>query len=83
MSVHGSAVAWWRVLPADGSPPRCDPSGALAHWHAEGTPVRPGGGRVDLAAAVVDPVAPGWLHEARPTSAGSTAGAVTGQVGPA
>lgn len=62
MSAHGSAVAWWRVLPADGSPPVCDSSGAVARWREEGTPLRPRGLRVDLTRAVVDPMAPDWVR---------------------
>lgn len=62
MSVHGAAVAWWRVLPADGSPPACDRDGALARWREEGTPVRPGATpRVDLPRALADLRAPGWV----------------------
>jgi len=70
MSVHGGAVAWWRVLPADGSPPVCDPTGALARWREEGTPLRLRTGsrgtarpRVDLDRAVVEPTAPAWLGD--------------------
>lgn len=69
MAAHGAAVAWWRVLPADGSAPTCDEAGALARWREEGTPlrsaVRPGArARVDLARAVVeaeDLLAPSWV----------------------
>ncbi len=64
MSAHGGAVAWWRVLPADGSPPGHHPATALDRWHEEGTPMRTGGRRVDLDRAVVDPVAPAWLTDA-------------------
>ena len=65
MSVHGSAVAWWRVLPADGSPPVCDPAGARARWGEEGTPLRPGGRRVDLAKALAGLAAPDWAEVAQ------------------
>ncbi|MGN6301618.1 MAG: MGMT family protein [Angustibacter sp.] len=51
MSRHGSAVAWWRVLRADGSPPPGLEREALAQYRAEGTPLRPSGQRVDLARA--------------------------------
>lgn len=69
MAAHGAAVAWWRVLPADGSPPTCDERGALERWREEGTPLRattrPGSRpRVDLVRAVVPPedlVAPTWV----------------------
>lgn len=62
MSAHGAAVAWWRVVPADGSAPVCDPAGALARWREEGTPLRPGPvARVDLTRALVDLDAPGWV----------------------
>ncbi|MGJ7441934.1 MGMT family protein [Aquipuribacter sp. MA13-6] len=61
MASHGGAVAWWRVLPADGSPPVCDPAAASARWREEGTPLRAGGRRVDLVRAVVEPVAPVWV----------------------
>lgn len=66
MSTYGAAVAWWRVLPADGSPPVCDPGAAVARWRQEGTPLRPGrpdGGRVrvDLDEALAELVAPAWV----------------------
>lgn len=48
MSRWGGAVAWWRVLRADGSPPPGHERAALEHYRAEGTPLRPGGSRVDL-----------------------------------
>jgi alkylated DNA nucleotide flippase Atl1 len=51
MSRHGGAVAWWRVLRADGSPPPGLEGPALAHYRAEGTPLRASGTRVDLARA--------------------------------
>lgn len=51
MSRHGNAVAWWRVLRADGSPPPGLEREALAQYRAEGTPLRPSGQRVDLARA--------------------------------
>lgn len=47
MSGHGAGVPWWRVIRADGSPPRCDEAGAHAAWLAEGTPLRPSG-KVDM-----------------------------------
>jgi alkylated DNA nucleotide flippase Atl1 len=49
MSRYGGAVPWWRVLRADGSPAPLVAERALAHYRAEGTPMRPGGLRVDMA----------------------------------
>jgi alkylated DNA nucleotide flippase Atl1 len=40
---HGSAVPWWRVPHADGSPPDCHERTARDHWRAEGTPLKPNG----------------------------------------
>src|SRR4051794_31986201 len=51
MATWGGAVAWWRVLGADGSPPRGHEHEALRRYRAEGTPLRRSGDRVDLAAA--------------------------------
>jgi alkylated DNA nucleotide flippase Atl1 len=51
MARWGGAVAWWRVLKADGSPPPRHEERALAHYRAEGTPLRSGGRRVDLRTA--------------------------------
>jgi alkylated DNA nucleotide flippase Atl1 len=48
MSHWGGAVAWWRVLRADGSPPPGHEARALARYRDEGTPMRPGGQAVDL-----------------------------------
>ncbi len=48
MSRHGSAVAWWRVLRADGSAAPVVRERALAEYRREGTPMRPDGERVDL-----------------------------------
>jgi alkylated DNA nucleotide flippase Atl1 len=48
MSAWGGAVAWWRVLRADGSPPRGHEREALRRYRAEGTPLTSGGSRVDL-----------------------------------
>jgi alkylated DNA nucleotide flippase Atl1 len=48
MSRYGGAVAWWRVLRADGSPPPGHEARALERYRAEGTPLRPGARRVDL-----------------------------------
>jgi alkylated DNA nucleotide flippase Atl1 len=46
MALHGAAVPWWRVVRADGSPPRGHERRALELLAAEGTPLR--GGRVVL-----------------------------------
>lgn len=43
---HGSGVPWWRVVRADGTPAPQVLVRALAHYAAEGTPMR--GPRVDL-----------------------------------
>ena len=51
MALWGGAVAWWRVLRADGSPPPGHEREALRHYRDEGTPLRPGGNRVDLGRA--------------------------------
>ncbi len=48
MSRWGGAVAWWRVLKADGSPPPGHEREALRHYRRERTPLRPGGTKVDL-----------------------------------
>jgi alkylated DNA nucleotide flippase Atl1 len=62
MSVHGSAVAWWRVCPADGSPP-ADAREARRRWAEEGTPVRGSGERVrvDLPLALAELRLPAWV----------------------
>ena len=46
MAQHGAAVAWWRVVRADGRPVRGLEESALARLRAENTPLR--GDRVDL-----------------------------------
>ncbi len=51
MSRHGGAVAWWRVLRADGSPAPGLERRAFERYRAEGTPLRPAGTRVDLTRA--------------------------------
>jgi alkylated DNA nucleotide flippase Atl1 len=48
MSFSGGAVPWWRVLHADGSPPAGLEADALARLVKDGTPLRPGGARVDM-----------------------------------
>lgn len=49
----GGAVAWWRVVRADGTPPGHKDAEALALLRAEGCPLR-GGDRVDLERARAD-----------------------------
>ncbi len=49
MARHGAAVAWWRVIRADGRPAAGHEERALRRLIAEGTPVR--GDRVDLRVA--------------------------------
>lgn len=56
MSRHGGAVAWWRVVRADGGLPLCDVPSARARHRAEGTPMV--GERVDLGRARARLVAP-------------------------
>ncbi|WP_347351922.1 MGMT family protein [Intrasporangium sp.] len=54
MSRYGSDVPWWRVIRADGRPPRCHDGEAIEHWRAEGTPMVGGrvtGARVDMSRA--------------------------------
>jgi alkylated DNA nucleotide flippase Atl1 len=58
MARWGGAVPWWRVLKADGSPPPGHEVEALRHYRAEGTPLRRGGTKVDLARARWDGQAP-------------------------
>jgi alkylated DNA nucleotide flippase Atl1 len=52
MALQGGAVAWWRVVRADGSLPESHDHRAVQEYRAEGTPLRPSG-RVDLARAFV------------------------------
>jgi alkylated DNA nucleotide flippase Atl1 len=40
MATYGGAVAWWRVIHADGTPAPGHDSVALRHYQAEGTPLR-------------------------------------------
>ena len=49
MARYGAAVAWWRVVRADGRPVRGLEESALARLRAENTPLR--GDRVDLRVA--------------------------------
>ncbi len=47
----GGGVPWWRVVRADGTPPACHGGRSRAAYAREGTPLRPGGVRVDMTAA--------------------------------
>ncbi|MBO8193952.1 MGMT family protein [Streptomyces oryzae] len=40
MALYGGAVPWWRVVRADGVPLPGHEREVLAHYHAEGTPLR-------------------------------------------
>ncbi|MCE7082497.1 MGMT family protein [Streptomyces sp. ST2-7A] len=40
MALYGATVPWWRVIRADGRPPAGHEARALAHYRAEGTPLR-------------------------------------------
>ena len=52
LATSGGAVAWWRVIHADGSLLAGHEHAALGHYRAEGTPLRPpaagGAYRVDM-----------------------------------
>jgi alkylated DNA nucleotide flippase Atl1 len=48
MATWGSAVAWWRVVRADGALLPGHETEAARHYAAEGTPLRRGGTRLDL-----------------------------------
>ena len=48
MSEYGGGVPWWRVIRTDGRPPPCHDGEALDLLRSEGTPMRPGGDRVDM-----------------------------------
>ena len=54
MARHGAAVAWWRVVRADGSLPPSHDEEARQAYLEEGTPLR-AGGAVDLGRAFVAP----------------------------
>ena len=64
MAESGGTVAWWRVIRSDGRPPAGHETDAVAHYRAEGTPLRadvahsgadPMSVRVDLARARWEP----------------------------
>ena len=48
MALYGGGGPWWRVVRADGSPAPCHDGEALLLLRAEGTPLRPGGQRIDM-----------------------------------
>lgn len=58
MAGHGGAVAWWRVVRADGSLPPSHDGEARRAYLEEGTALRPSG-RVDLEVAFFRPAPPG------------------------
>ncbi|MDB5243350.1 MAG: rsbP 1 [Spirosoma sp.] len=55
MARHGSGVAWWRVVRADGSLPPSHQDEARQCYLEEGTPLRPSGLTVDIVAAYWQP----------------------------
>lgn len=55
MSGHGSAVAWWRVIRANGAAPVCHEGRALQHYVQELTALRG-----DTSAATACGSAPAW-----------------------
>ncbi|GHJ59681.1 hypothetical protein NOK12_21990 [Nocardioides sp. OK12] len=57
MAGHGAAVAWWRVVRADGSLPPSHDDEARQAYLAEGTALR-ASGRVDLPTAFFMPRSP-------------------------
>jgi alkylated DNA nucleotide flippase Atl1 len=52
MAVDGGAVAWWRVVRADGSLTAAHGVGAQEHYAEEGTPMRANGQAVDIRRAL-------------------------------
>ncbi|CAM3215539.1 MGMT family protein [Stackebrandtia soli] len=57
MSHYGGSVSWWRVVRADGGLLDGHRTRALAHYRAEGTPLRGKGdaARIDMRAARWEP----------------------------
>ncbi len=51
MSRHGHEVCWQRVVLSTGEPSPSNPQEALERLRADGTPLLPGGERVDLSTA--------------------------------
>ena len=52
MALEGGAVAWWRVVRADGSLPPSHGVGAQEHYAIEDTPMRNNGSAVDMKRAL-------------------------------
>ena len=52
MATDGGAVAWWRVVRADGSLTAAHGIGAQEHYAEEGTPMRANGSAVDMRRAL-------------------------------
>ena len=52
MAMDGGAVAWWRVVRADGSLTPAHGMGAQEHYADEGTPMRANGSAVDIRRAL-------------------------------
>jgi alkylated DNA nucleotide flippase Atl1 len=52
MATDGGAVAWWRVVRADGSLTAAHGIGAQEHYAEEGTPMRANGSAVDMRQAL-------------------------------
>lgn len=52
MAMDGGAVAWWRVVRADGGLTAAHGVGAQEHYAEEGTPMRANGQAVDIRRAL-------------------------------
>jgi len=52
MAMDGGAVAWWRVVRADGGLTAAHGIGAQEHYAEEGTPMRANGQAVDIRRAL-------------------------------
>ncbi|MET0467101.1 MAG: MGMT family protein [Aeromicrobium sp.] len=52
MALEGGAVAWWRVVRADGGLTAAHGIGAQEHYAEEGTPMRANGSAVDIERAL-------------------------------
>jgi alkylated DNA nucleotide flippase Atl1 len=52
MATDGGAVAWWRVVRADGGLTAAHGIGAQEHYAEEGTPMRANGSAVDIKQAL-------------------------------
>jgi alkylated DNA nucleotide flippase Atl1 len=52
MALEGGAVAWWRVVRADGGLTAAHGIGAQEHYAEEGTPMRANGSAVDIKRAL-------------------------------